>query len=380
MTHNGRIPSRKADGVAVMNTCSQLASHGFDVELILPKGQAAPIDTLDRGHTIWDFYQIPQSFKITYFPCPFFCSIPRHAGYTIWAVSYAVIRGKSLIYARHLELAYLAALYGRVSIFESHNYLKVSRHPLLLYWIKLLRNPQRRAAMVVTTHAAARAYESRGVPLEKILVAPNGVDVKRFALSGSKESLRTSLGLPRDKTVVGFSGHLYKGRGIEALLECAKLMDQIFFIIVGGEPSDVRKCTALARQLSLGNVRFTGFVRQSEVPGYLLASDILIMPYTVDNPTYQYMSPMKMFDYLASGRPTVATDFPVVREILHHKQNAVLVPPGSARALATGIQWLLDHPESARRFGEQAEQDAKQYSWENRVRHIISWTKGKLDI
>ena len=227
--------------------------------------------------------------------------------------------------------------------------------------------------MVVTTRATARAYEERGVPPERLLVAPNGVDVQRFMPVTSVAALRGSLGLPQSKTIVGFCGHLYEGRGIEELLECARLLDQVLFLLVGGEPGDVDKYRSLAQRLNVPNVRFIGFVPYADVPTYLLASDILVMPYTTATSTHKYMSPMKMFDYLASGRLIVATDFPIVREILHDRRNAILVPPNSGQALAAGIQWLLDHPEVAAGLGEQARRDAQQYSWDNRARRIVTW-------
>jgi glycosyltransferase involved in cell wall biosynthesis len=373
MTLTASIPSRQANAVSMMNNCSQFARRGLDLELIVPRGQIKSSDILPKGNTIWEFYAVPEDFKITHLPRPFFCKYPGNVGYTMLAVSYAVLRGKSLVYSRHIELAYLAAIYGRISIFESHNYLKVNRHPILPHWIRMLRNPARRIAMVVTTHAGARAYEAMGVPQERMLVAPNGVDVKRFLLSGSRVALKNSFGLPKSKTIVGFCGHLYKGRGIEELLQCARLLDRIYFLIVGGEPDDIHRCSSLAQDLGLSNVRFTGFVPQSSVPSYLLASDILVMPYTRATFLHDYVSPMKMFEYLASGRPVVATDLPIFREVLHDGHNAVLVPPDSGQALASGIQWLLDHPESARKLGEQARRDAEQYSWENRVRRIVSW-------
>jgi len=170
-------------------------------------------------------------------------------------------------------------------------------------------------------------------------------------------------------------GHLYEGRGIEQLLECARLLEQPFFLIVGGETHDIERCKAVAQALGLSNVKFVGFVHQCEVPAYLLASDILVMPYTKATPSHEYMSPMKMFDYLASGRAIVATDFPVVREVLHDRQNAVIVPPGNGGDLASGIQWLLDHPKSAEKLGDRARRDAEQYSWENRVRRIVTWMR-----
>jgi len=375
MTHNGSIPSRKADGVAVMNTCSQFGLHGFDVELILPNGQRTSTESLARRGNVWSFYQVPQSFRITYFPCPYLCSLWRHAGYGMLAVSYAALTGRHIIYSRHIELAFLAALYGRISIFESHNYLKVAEHPLLVHWVKLLRNCERRVAIVVTTHAAAQAYEALGVPRRRILVSPNGVDVKRFACSQPRDEVKRSLGLPLEKTIVGFCGHLYPGRGVEELLECATRLHQVFFVIVGGEPDDVQRCEKKAQDLGLYNVKFVGFVPQFKVPNYLFASDILVMPYTKATPSHEYMSPMKMFDYLASGRAIVATDFPVIREVLHDMKNAVIVPPGGGGELALGIQWLFDHPKSAEKLGDQARRDAKQYSWENRVRRIVTWMR-----
>ncbi|MFX0210221.1 MAG: glycosyltransferase [Candidatus Hodarchaeota archaeon] len=374
------IPSRKANTVSVMNTCSQLAKHDIDLELIVPRGKANLTRKLLRGGSVWDFYGVPKNFKITYIPIPFFCSPLRYIAYPTLAVSYAVHRGRSLIYSRYIGPAYLAAVYGRMSIFECHSYLRVSKHPILPLWIRMLRNPARRVAMVVTTHAGARAYEARGAPPERMLVAPNGVEAQRFFLSRSKATIRTSLGLPRSKTIVGFSGHLYKGRGVEELLQCAKLLDQVFFLIVGGEPNDVYRYRSQAQELGLSNVEFTGFVPQLSVPSYLLASDILVMPYTSATLMHDYISPMKMFDYLASGRPIVATDFPVFREVLQDRRNAVIVERDSGRALASGIQWLLDHPEFTRKLAEQARRDAEQYSWENRGRRIVLWFKGMFNL
>jgi glycosyltransferase involved in cell wall biosynthesis len=204
-------------------------------------------------------------------------------------------------------------------------------------------------------------------------VAPNGVALKRFTFSGSKESMRKSIGLPIEKTVVGFSGHLYKGRGIEELLECAKVLDQIFFLIVGGESADILRNKSFAQDLGLSNVEFAGFVPQANVPNYLFACDVLVMPYTEATVTHNFMSPMKMFEYLASGRPIVATDFPVIREILVDKKNSVLVTSNSAGALAWGIKWVIEHPEDAKRISEQARRDAEQYSWEKRVKRVVSW-------
>jgi glycosyltransferase involved in cell wall biosynthesis len=79
---------------------------------------------------------------------------------------------------------------------------------------------------------------------------------------------------------------------------------------------------------------------------------VLVMPYTSQTPTVRYMSPLKMFEYMAAGRPIVATDFPVVREVLRDGETAILVKPDSAQALREGIAGLLENDVEGRSIGE----------------------------
>ena len=230
----------------------------------------------------------------------------------------------------------------------------------------------------MTTQAGKKSYIQDGVPEDKILVEPNGVNKKQFEIPKSIEVLKSSVQVPVDKKTVGFCGHLYRGRGIEELLECAKHLKEVFFLIVGGEPEDINRNKKLAKKLNLANIKFTGFVPQSKIPEYLLASDILIMPYTKKTLTHRYMSPMKMFDYLACGRPIVATDFPVIREVLKDRKNAVLVPAGSGHYMAAGIKWFIEHPESAKKISEQAAKDALQHTWEIRAKRITEWLNDRF--
>jgi len=375
MTLNGNIPSRKANGVGVMNICSQFAKLDFDVELVIPSGQAKSAESLLQGKTNWEFYSVPRNFKITFHPCPFFLSFPRQLGYSAVAVLRKAFSGNSLFYSRHVEPAFFAALFGKISVFESHNYLKARQSPVYHLWLKTMQNRFKKTALIVTTQAAEKSYIQDGVPEDKILVEPNAVNKKRFDIPKSIETLKLSAQIPVDRKTVGFCGHLYKGRGIEELLECAGYLKEVFFLIVGGEPEDINRNKKLAKNLSLTNVKFIGFVTQSKVPEYLLACDMLVMPYTKKTLTHQYMSPMKMFEYLACGRPIVATDFSVIREVLKDRQNAVLVPPGSGHAIASGIKWLIDHPESAKRISKQAAKDALQHTWEMRAKRIAEWLR-----
>jgi len=375
MTLNRNIPSRKADGVAVANTCSQFACHGFDVNLVLPRGMLNRYKTLPPSSDFWQFYGVEKNFHIHNILWPFRLSFPVNTGFTLMAVLYAIIRDSAIVYSRHIELAWLAALAGRFSIFESHNYSRIVDHPLLPKWVKLFQSGSQRTGMVVTTHTDADEYQRRGIPQQKILVAHNGVNLDRFVPTGTKTDLRKSLGLPDGNIIVCYSGHLYEEKGSRELLECASQLDSVFFLIVGGEVEDIDRCQAWAKKRNLTNLKFAGFVQQVNVSDYLLASDILLMPQS-ETPC----STMKLFDYLATGRPIVATDHPTIREVLHHKRNAVLVKPKSGRELMVGIKWLIGNPATASKLGEQAGQDAEQYTWPNRIQRIVNWLKGQFHI
>ena len=372
MTLNGQIPSRQADAVAVMHSCSAFASSGWDIRLVIPKGAAEPLEELGPAKDIWDLYGIKDKFDVTYLPMK---GLRRPFGsyiYSLWAMSYATLISRRLIYARNPELAYMAALYRRGVVYESHEFLsRPSR--TMRRWLRIVKGSRRGIGIVATTKGAAGLYQELGVPSNKLMIAPNGVDTTRFEEPRDVGALRSSLGLPNSGSIIGFAGHLYPGRGIEELLECAQTLPHAYFLIVGGEDLDIKRASDFAVKLGVSNVRFQGFVPQSQVANYLLASDILVMPYTSKTRTINDMSPMKMFDYLATGRPIVATNFPMIAEVLRHEYNAILVEPDSGPALANGIKRLIDNPRLAEHIGSNARTDAEYYSWKNRAKRITTW-------
>lgn len=368
------MPSRAADGVCVMQMCSHFAQAGLKTILVIPDGKALSLEELGHTGDIWNFYGVPQNFKIIHLPKMF---SRLRLCFSFMALIVGLVRKVSSINTRTLECACLAAVFRRPVVFESHNYQKVSDHKLLPTWIRFMKDPRRRVSMVVTTHAGKKSYTQRGIPADRIRVEPNGVNIQRFHSQPSTADLRKVLDLPEQKTIVGFCGSLYEGRGIEELLWNAEHLKRLFFLVVGGRPHEVDHYRNLSNEKNLDNIRFVGHVPQDQVPPYLMACDILLMPYT-NASAHDFMSPMKMFDYLATGRPIVATDFPVVREILEDKKNAVLVQPDSATALADGILWLLDHPDQASQIGNQAREDARYYSWENRAKRLVAWHRQTL--
>lgn len=378
ITLNGRIPSTTANSVGVMTMCGHFSAIGLRTLLIVPGGQTTDLDELGHSGDVLSFYSVRAPFELKYFPNAFSGRLSYLSfSYSLALVLYARARGVELITTRNVEVAVWAAWFGMPVILESHNFSKFSINRWIGRWVKMAQDPKRMASMIVTTRAGMDSYVKLGVPENRIKVLPNGVAVERFASEVDKKTLRTELGLPLNTAVAAFSGSLHEGRGGEEMLECARLLPDIHFLIVGGTAEQVARFRRLAQEQALRNVTFTGHVSQGTLPRYLLAADFLLMPYTTrfSAHSFEYTSPMKMFEYLATGRPMVATDFPILHEVLEHGRNAVFVKPDSGAELANGLRFLLSNPDVARRIGENAKVDAQRYSWENRARTVIEWQR-----
>ena len=92
----------------------------------------------------------------------------------------------------------------------------------------------------------------------------------------------------------------------------------------------------------------------------------------------EHTSPLKLFEYMAAGRPIVASDLPSLREVLRHGDNAWLVQPDDPAALAQGIQHLLAEPALAARLAAQAQEEVQAYTWEQRAERILSFVEGHV--
>jgi glycosyltransferase involved in cell wall biosynthesis len=209
-----------------------------------------------------------------------------------------------------------------------------------------------------------------GVPAGKILVWPDAVDVNAFDLLPDKMILRNRLKLPEEMPIATYCGHLYRNRGIEEILQCARELPSVYFLIIGGWDEDIARFRAEAGGLS--NVCFTGFLPNRQVPAYLTASDILLMPYPAACETAEWMSPLKLFEYMASGRAIVATDLPAIRMHLEHGRNAHLVSSGDAAGMAGAIRAIMSDSGYAGSLGQAARRDVAPYTWHNRARAVMA--------
>jgi glycosyltransferase involved in cell wall biosynthesis len=236
------------------------------------------------------------------------------------------------------------------------------------------------AARLLPTTEALRTYLAQRyrVRLEPpaAIVSPNGVDLERYSELPSAQVARAELGLQESLTV-GYTGHLYPGRGVEVMFELARMNPAIQFVWAGGEPAAIERWRTRLRDANLGNVLLKGFISNDRLPLFQAASDILMMPYarrisvSSGGDTARFANPMKVFEYLASGRAIISSDLPILREILNDT-NAFLVPPEDVHAWDQALKTLASDSALRDRLAAQSLRDARQYSWQKRAQRALS--------
>ena len=208
---------------------------------------------------------------------------------------------------------------------------------------------------------------------EHILVAPDAVDIGMFDTGEGKDAARATLGLPQEKSIVLYTGTIDEPwKGVGVLYRAMRELDDSFLcVIVGGKPHYVEEFNTLYPPLS--NMVLVGHKPHEDIPLYLRAADALILPNSATVEISRIAtSPMKLFEYMASGRPIVASELPSTLEILND-HNAYLVVPDDAEDLAKGIRTLTQNPDLGAALATQARSDVSLHTWEKRSSAILAF-------
>jgi glycosyltransferase involved in cell wall biosynthesis len=380
------IPARRANTLQVMKMAQALASLGHNVRLATP-GPKPDFGEDSTPETFWEsiarHYGLRHRFPIEWLP-----SNPRFRGYdfSLRAVSWARSWKADLVYTRLPQVGAISSQLGTPTIFEIHDLPQGKMAPFLLR--SFIRGKGARRLVAITQALASDLTQEFGAPLitSIVIVAPDGVDLERYANLPSPHQARRQIALEgripnghelsSRQFTVGYSGHLYPGRGTALLLEIAARLPEITFLIMGGEPSDVINLQERAKNRALENVVLTGFVPNADLPRYQAACDVLLMPYqqrvsaSSGGNIARYLSPMKLFEYMACERAIVSSDLPVLREVLN-QENAILLPGDDIEAWVMALKDLQTSPEARHKLASKARQDANLYTWENRATRIL---------
>jgi glycosyltransferase involved in cell wall biosynthesis len=227
--------------------------------------------------------------------------------------------------------------------------------------------------LFVVSRALADYVLERGADGARVFVLPNGVDTRRFRPLASPA--RARLGIPACAPVIGFAGSLKPWHGTDLLLEAfaaARRSHGDARLIIIGDGPEAESLRSQALRLGLhGAALFTGAVPHGEVPELLGAMDIAVAPYR-RVPEF-YFSPLKLYEYMAAGLPTVASDAGDIAEVVRDGENGLLVEPEDPSALGATLLRLLDDAALRARLGLAARRAAEGHDWSHNAARVIRY-------
>ena len=185
------------------------------------------------------------------------------------------------------------------------------------------------------------------------------------------------LGLRAGLLNVAYIGNLYPGKGMELLIRLLPLASFCHFHVIGGFDADIQHWRD--RCAGAGNITFHGFMEPARVEQVRGAFDAFIAPFQEkvmvgpDADISRWMSPLKIFEYMAAGKPIVASSLPVIREILVDGETALLRQPDDPQGWREALWQLHTDQALAQRLADAARRDLEQnHTWRERASRILS--------
>lgn len=259
-------------------------------------------------------------------------------------------------------------------IFESHNNLLHNRKKLIEKFFKynLLRNAKHNnfKLFISISENLKKYWIEQNIPEEKSIALHDGFDKQMFNCQLSMTKVRDMLSLPREKKIITYCGSLYPDRGIENIIQLASKLPNVYFCVIGGTARQKEHYDNILKSNNMSNVHFVGSIPHSKVALYLNASDVLLALWSDSVPTINYCSPLKIFEYMASGKTIVAHDFVTIKEVLTHNYSALLADHQSFDDLYDKVNDALTLDTG--QLGSNARNEAfLKYSWEIRAKSIM---------
>ena len=362
------IPSQKANTVHVVRMCQAFVNNGITTTLVCDSDEKS--GSIDD---IWSRYGINEKFDIKR---AFIRSNIRKMGHRVvadfsaWKKSRIKVNA-DISYARSaMTLFFLRK--SRPYIYEAHMEPDMTGKIIVK---KILRHPNCIGVVVISKALKNRFIELFPFfPSEKIYVLHDAADID---VSNSEIKAK----LDSEGLKVGYLGHLYPGKCMETLMPIAKRCPDIIFHIVGGTEQWVNHWKAACKINNINNIRFYGFVNNSEIGNYYRAFDVCILPFS--NNVFigknkkanigKWISPLKLFEAMSYSKPILVSDIPTIREVMEDNVDCLFADPNNPEEWVKKLTLLLQDDELRYRLGNAAYKKLEsQYTWDIRVKKIIN--------
>ncbi|OGG61444.1 hypothetical protein A3I46_01230 [Candidatus Kaiserbacteria bacterium RIFCSPLOWO2_02_FULL_54_13] len=359
---NARMPSEKAYGIQLAKMCEAFIEQGIEVELCIPR-------TLRSHLSLKEFYGLR-----VYVPTRTFLSFDWYdrgsVGFALSSLTFMASvclyllrhRGSALVYTIDMDPYSFAplALLGAPIAVEMHS-PKIANVLTRLFF--------KRANYIIATNPLTREKIASVFSLrpERFIVEPNGVDPSAFNVP-SKEDARKECALPAEANIALYVGRFYDWKGMPVLQRAAVELKKngVLTYLIGGTQEEFERRTG-GPSVPL---HFGGSVEHKSIVTWCAAADVLLILGTRANEfSYHYTAPMKLFEYMATGRPVVAANTPALRSLVS-EEDVVFYAPDDPVDLARKVYAVCSSPEESTQAIMNRLQKAREHLWSKRAARI----------
>lgn len=368
---HGRFPSEKAASIFAAKSAEAFAEYS-NVTLLVPR-RLRRIN-LDP----YNFYGVAKKFKIVYLPTidlfklPIIGNLAFFVSYVLFSISsfiYILFKSSKddIVYSNENLPLLFVSLISKNIFYEMHDF---PNSKFYFYYKFILRRVK--WVLIHNKWKADKATQVLDVSRDKIICELNAVELTNFGINISKEEARSKLEIPNNVKIVVYTGHLYGWKGANVLADASLMLpEDIMVYFVGGTVRDVQSFKV---KYERKNIVFVGHRNHSEIPFWQAAADVLVIPNTAkEDISKYYTSPMKLFEYMASGRPIVASKIPSIEEIVSEREVSFF-KPDDANDLARVVAYSLE-VDSLEEKIQNSKEKVKKHTWQGRAGRIFGFIK-----
>lgn len=346
-----RLPSTDAQSIQVLSMAKVFGEKLGDNFLLSSPSTKDNVDYQSN----WGWKRLPDLYFL-----------PRFLRYilTIFFSISVVIKFKpSIIYTRDIGVVFFYFLFGYQVVYEIHKPFETYCGSKLFFLIC-------KKIKIVTISQALKDYiiEKNNLDPNKVLVAHDGVfieDYDNLKKGECRNFLREQLNLSDDAFIILYSGNLnVRGKGVELIVNTAKMCPDYYFVIVGGNNSD---------QSMPKNIVFIPRTHSSQIPKYLKGADVLFLPFTKQLKTWKFHSALKMFEYMASGVPILSSNLGSIAEVLNENNAFLFNPEEDVSEIVKELTNIFINKDLSIQKSQLSSQKVKEYTWEKRAEKIINF-------
>ncbi|WP_445242928.1 glycosyltransferase family 4 protein [Microcoleus sp. N3A4] len=372
--------------VQVVHSANAAANLGYPAVLVyLRKGWNAwntvdllrPFKPRKPDEKLAKIYNIQDRLKVADLPMPW----PIDLWDSKWTSASTIVskyylpihllKSTKIVHTRDWNFVKAAVKNGIPAIYEQHHHEDKNFEP------EIVCNPLFQIAVTVADTVRDSMIKN-GMPPEKVIMLHNGFNHLFLARqTEAAQNWRQQLLTDGRQYLAVYAGGLYPFKGVDMLVDVAEELPLVQFAIAGGDSSQVTAYQQLAKDKQVNNIKFLGYLPQNQLASLLQAADVLTHPHCLTEAA-TFTSPLKFFDYMASGTPIVATEIASLMEFKSGNIAATWCEPDNPHKFAQSIRdCLTKYPRKIEGYAETLNL-VKQFSWENRIERILSYVDESL--